>query len=338
MTYRIHFTAEDLARTRIAEAPMPLSELHLAARALRDRSQPVRLGAWRRRALPRLTSRAWMALSLIPPVGWSPTFLTPAHPGELDDLLDQVRATPTTMIDTELAAIAERQPLPAWTSNLPHDATLRDDLFDGLSDLHAELVAPYWTQAVDCFTADRTLRLRQFLNGGVDHLLARANPQWLRWNPPVLEIRNPVDYDLHLRGQGVLLVPSVFGTRSFVGDDAHAQAQPTVSYPVADDDRLLRLTALTPRPTPPRHTAPVSALLGHTRAAVLNSIAEHPGCSTKELAALIGISPPSASEHATVLRAAGLIHTNRHRNTALHTPTTVGLKLLNASGPPPHRS
>ncbi|WP_327585621.1 helix-turn-helix domain-containing protein [Nonomuraea sp. NBC_00507] len=63
-----------------------------------------------------------------------------------------------------------------------------------------------------------------------------------------------------------------------------------------------------------------ASVLGRTRAAVLHAIAEHPACSTKELAAHIGIAPASASEHTTRLREAGLVHTVRSRNMALHSP------------------
>lgn len=62
---------------------------------------------------------------------------------------------------------------------------------------------------------------------------------------------------------------------------------------------------------------------------MLTSIAEHPGCTTTELAATTHIAVASASEHTTVLRDAGLISTIRHRNTALHSPTSLGLALLN---------
>jgi DNA-binding MarR family transcriptional regulator len=70
------------------------------------------------------------------------------------------------------------------------------------------------------------------------------------------------------------------------------------------------------------------ALLGRTRAAVLCAIIEMPGCSTSELAAAARVSLASASEHATVLRSAGLITTVRHRQTARHAPTAVGSALL----------
>ncbi|CAG6391888.1 hypothetical protein NMG29_30840 [Streptomyces cocklensis] len=43
MAYRIHFTVEDLARTRVAEPP-PLMELSAAVRVLQTRSHPVWFG------------------------------------------------------------------------------------------------------------------------------------------------------------------------------------------------------------------------------------------------------------------------------------------------------
>jgi DNA-binding transcriptional ArsR family regulator len=82
------------------------------------------------------------------------------------------------------------------------------------------------------------------------------------------------------------------------------------------------------------NTAPhLAALLGRTRAAILSSIAERPGCTTTELAMAARISPSSASEHATVLRAAGLVSSARHRQTVLHTLTSTGDSLLAANGP-----
>lgn len=150
----------------------------------------------------------------------------------------------------------------------------------------------------------------------------------MRWNPPTLEIRmlNGVDVDLHLKGQGIILAPSAFGARTTVDDGA---PQPVITYPAGHDQPLLRATTFAPHPDLHRSSPAVPALLGRTRAAVLNTIAEHPGCSTKELATLAGIAPATASEHATVLREAGLITTGRDRNAVFHNPTDLDLALLN---------
>ncbi|MFE2180509.1 ArsR/SmtB family transcription factor [Streptomyces sp. NPDC059455] len=134
----------------------------------------------------------------------------------------------------------------------------------------------------------------------------------------MLEIRMPngVDHDLRLEGQGIVLVPSVFGVRSIV--DNSLREQPTVTYPVQREQPLDRLTAFAPESGAPSSARALAALLGRTRAVVLRVIADHPGCSTKDLASLTDLAPASASEHATVLREAGLVITRRYRNTALH--------------------
>ncbi|RGD57115.1 ArsR family transcriptional regulator [Kitasatospora xanthocidica] len=327
MVYRIHFTSQDLARTRPA-GPMPFAELLAAARALQDRSRAARLDPWRRSVLGRLPERARMALSLAPADGWGPTFLMPAVAGRPEELLERVRATPGRLVAAELAAIAEHQPVPGWARRLAEDGALREELAQSLGLLYEHLVGRYWSRITDCYAADRAVRMRQFLGGGVELLLAGASPRWMRWKPPVLEVRSRVDHDLRLQGQGVLLAPSVFAKRAMVSDDSHGLPQPAVTFPIDDGRPAGWPDLLGPDPAPAGSGPTVTALLGRTRAAVLRVIADHPGCSTKELAVLAGITPSSASEHATVLREARLIGTSRYRNTALHSPTALGLGLL----------
>lgn len=320
--FRIHFTAHDLARTRVATAPLPLLELRLAASTLRDHRPSVRLDPWRA-GLPRLPDEARMALALCAPEGCcSPGFLTPPQEGAVEDALERVRATPGPDIRHELSVMARYQTVPAWTRDLDRDAGLRRRLYDGIGLLFDCLLRPYWERISSVFAADRTRRMHQLLDGGVESLLTQANPQWMRWNPPVLEVRmaSGLDRDLYLDGRGIVLMPSFFFTRTVVYED---DTQPVISCPAAHDQPLQHLTVLA---SPDRGN--LAALIGATRAAVLTAVAEHPGCSTKQLATLTHIAPPSASEHATVLRQAGLIHTTRHRNTALHTPTPLGVRLL----------
>jgi len=330
MTYRIHFTTLDLARTRVTNAPMPGLELHFALRTLQNRSQPARWDAWRRRARARLTDEARMALSLVPPIGYAPTFLTPPQIDTPGAMLEAMRTMPRSAVGAELAAIADRQFIPSWAHRLGDDPELYAKLSDGVRSLYATLVEPHWTQITDLVRADQAVRVRQLLTGGIERVLAEANPRWMRWKPPVLEIWMPkgIERDLHLEGQGVVLMPSVFHPRTTVDDET--RPQPIVSYPAGLEHPLHSLSVVTPTAPARRRMSAVAALLGTTRSAVLTVIAEHPGSSTKELAALVGIAPASASEHATVLRDAGLISTVRYRNAALHSVTNLGLALLNA--------
>ena len=68
--------------------------------------------------------------------------------------------------------------------------------------------------------------------------------------------------------------------------------------------------------------------MGRNRAAVLSAIAH--GCTTTELAGRVGISLTAASQHASVLRNAGLITTRRQGSAVLHVLTPLGIELLRA--------
>jgi DNA-binding transcriptional ArsR family regulator len=74
--------------------------------------------------------------------------------------------------------------------------------------------------------------------------------------------------------------------------------------------------------------AALAALVGRNRAAVLRATAH--GCTTTELADRVGISLASASQHASVLRDAGLITTRRQGSAVLHVLTPLGAELLQA--------
>ncbi|MFD7020614.1 ArsR/SmtB family transcription factor [Streptomyces sp. NPDC059928] len=330
MVYRFHFTSADLARTRVAEAAPPLGELSIALRVLQDRNQDLRFGAWRRQVRARLAPRARMVLDLTPMHGWAPAFMSPGGPGGVPELLEQMAATPRTHLRADLAVIARRQGLPAWAHRLGEDPDLLRQLVGALGEIHATVLAPYWPQVTACLAADRALRARHMLHGGVERLLSGLYPPRIRWRAPVLEVdlMSGLDGDVHLQSRGLLLMPSMFATQAPLVDP-DVEPQPILTYPAHHDPATGPTPLLAARPpadgTP---AAPLSALLGRTRAAVLHAITQRPGCTTGELADALGIGPSSASQHATVLREAGLITTLRHRNTALHTPTPAALALL----------
>ncbi|MFC0597600.1 winged helix-turn-helix domain-containing protein [Streptomyces palmae] len=332
--YRIHFTVEDLARTRVAQAPPPLWELSVAVRHLQEDNNSVRFAAWRRRALAGLLPQARLVLELTPILGWLPTFMAPAELGSPQEMLERGRSTPRSEIRRSLASVAERQPLPAWTQHLAGDHRLLRQFLTGLENVHNQLLAPYWPQVTTLTTADQTARLREAATSGMERMFALLSPRRIRWNLPVLEIAmvSGREGELHLEGRGLLMVPSVFSCGAPL-IEPHAQPQPTLTYPagLAEQSRALPLYSPPARPASPAAPSSLASVLGRTRADVLHTIAEHPACSTKQLAALVGIAQASASEHATSLREAGLVHTVRHRNAALHSPTSVGIALLNAS-------
>ncbi len=185
-------------------------------------------------------------------------------------------------------------------------------------------------------------RGRLMVQSGVGALLDSLRPMAV-WTPPVLQIPGyrPLfhpEADFHLAGRALVLAPSVFcGPIPQLFDSAQADTIVMV-YPALNSP--VDAAALWASPTDTRQVdAPVppalSALLGRTRAIVLCVIADHPACTTTQLAQRAGISPASASEHATTLRSAGLTTLTRERKAALHTLTHLGLTLLNSNDSAP---
>lgn len=180
-------------------------------------------------------------------------------------------------------------------------------------------MAPYWPGLAALLAADRAARTRQLGDGGIEEVLHALGPR-MRWRPPVLEVqtRAEVEYDYHLGGRGLVLAPGAFS--SYVPCDPDEE-QPTLYYEVAPDSDRHPLLA----PLGGPHGG-LAALLGHSRAAVLEVIAD--GVTTGQLARRVGLSPASASEHAGVLRRAGLVATRRSGRFSHHTLTALGSELL----------
>lgn len=189
-----------------------------------------------------------------------------------------------------------------------------------LRSYHRAAIEPYWPQIQARVEADRAVRGRALLDGGAGELLDSLPPV-LRWRAPVLEADYPVDRDLHLDGRGLLLQPSFF-----------CRGNPVVYRDPSLPPVLVYAAEHTPDPAFGDTGGPsLGRLVGHTRSAVLQAIRY--GCTTSELARRAGVSLASASQHAAVLRDAGLVLTLRHGNAVLHTLTPLGAALLRGGAP-----
>jgi DNA-binding transcriptional ArsR family regulator len=323
---RIVFSGEDILRTRVAPGPDPVWELVLSLHALQERSSDPLTAGWRRTVVDRLRrSGAGEGLRLLfalaPPRGYFPDFLTPPQGlGGFEAGLAAVRDTPTPRLHRDLTLLAAGTDLPEGATALARgEPAARVELTDSMRRYGALALDPYWSPIRAAVEADRTRRARALLDGGVEALLTSLRPV-ARWAGGVLEIQDyPTSRELDLAGRGLLLVPSFFcaGTPVALLDP---ELPPVLVYPV---DRLAALT--TPAPAGAGRGALV-ALLGRTRAAVL--AASDTGCTTGEVARRLRISPASASQHTAVLRNAGLLVSQRDRNTVLHTLTPLGRAVL----------
>ncbi|MER6910969.1 winged helix-turn-helix domain-containing protein [Streptomyces sp. NPDC000594] len=342
---RIHFTGDDLARVRMAAKPDVLWETILSFHRLRERRRAQMFGEWRSEARARLNGETNLLSALVPPRGYFPDFLTPPGAGGgLDAGLEVIRATPPERMHIELSLVpagrGALEKFPERAAERGSDGTAeRSGRLAGLAEgrpgalarlvcvlrgYHRAAIEPYWGHIQARVEADRAIRGRALLDGGAAELLGTLPPV-LRWRAPVLEADYPVDRELHLDGRGLLLQPSLFcrGTPVVYRD---VTLPPVLVYPVAH----------TPDPafgegTPGGLGPSLGRLVGHTRSAVLQAIRY--GCTTSELARRAGVSLASASQHAAVLRDAGLVLTLRHGNSVLHTLTPLGAALLRGGAP-----
>ncbi|WP_329169851.1 winged helix-turn-helix domain-containing protein [Streptomyces decoyicus] len=316
---RIHFSAGDLARTRVADGPDPLWESVLSLHQLRERQSDPAMARWQRHVVRNCRAALRLLVPLVPIRGYFPDFLTPAESAEGFEVgLDALLSTPRAQLCGQISQLAVERPVDPWVRSVAEGASpVLHRLGEALRDYRHHALGTSWQRIRARIEADRTWRARTQWYGGTDAMLRTFGPA-LCWRPPVLESDYPVDMDLHLEGRGLLLIPSHFCHRTPVAL-ADPSLPPTLVYPARPAG-----SGLTP---PSAVEGPhLARLLGHTRAAVLESLGGE--CTTSELARRAGVSLSSASEHAAVLRSAGLISSNRLRNCVHHSLTPVGLALL----------
>lgn len=319
---RLHFTSTDLARVRLRPPP-PMTEVVHGFELLRQRTDAVVFDDWRRRTRRRLDSSVRPLADLVPPRGWWPAFLNPHHAeGGMDAALEAIHSTPRSSLRSALTNIAKDRPLPQWTLRLAEgDREALTRLTNAVRAFHDAGIAPYQHGLRARRDAELAMRGHILAEGGLDRLLQTLHPR-IRWQSPTLSVPWPKDRDFDLAGRGLTLMPSVF---SRAEPEPYLDSDPPVLvYPVPRDPVDLK-TIWQPAGTPGTPGA-LAALLGRTRAATLDVIAA--GCTTSELARRLAISPASASEHASILRGAGLVVSQRHRNTTRHTLTPLGRALL----------
>ncbi|WP_051432829.1 ArsR/SmtB family transcription factor [Promicromonospora kroppenstedtii] len=332
---RFHFTADDLARVRIAPGPDPMWETLLSAHLVNQRSGSMLFEPWRARVLTGLPPAARMLLRLAPPRGYSPDFLTPVDgsgapltgPDTFEVGLDAVLSTPRARLRHDISRLTHGRTPHLWMRDLADgSASAVRGLGVAMRAYHRQAIGPYWSGILAAVDVDRAARTRAWVEGGTEHALRSLHPA-IRWQHPVLSVATAAERDVHLAGRGLLIVPSYFCHRAPISL-ADPELPPLLLYPItheqvwtgwrpedrADEDGGRRLTAL----------------LGRTRAAVLRELGT--GATTTELAQRLAISPASASEHATVLRNAGLVTSGRERNTVLHALTPLGRTLLDGDG------
>ncbi|MCX5231073.1 helix-turn-helix domain-containing protein [Streptomyces sp. NBC_00233] len=328
---RLHFTAADLRRITLAPAANALSETVLSLRlglcpGLR-RGARVRTAArqWHESLRGGASVRAGVLAELLTDDGFVPDFLLQPSAHDFAEALESAASTPPERLALDLG-IPE---VSGWNGGLGRPGRWAHDLAQGAPAASAALVddtrgyfrtaiEPLWPRIRSDALTDRALRAEMLLRGGVDALLTTLGTTW-NWQPPTLHLPSASTYDIPLCGRGLLLVPSWFATGPMVM--YRPEAATVLVYPLYDDGAGAgRTEGSGERPEA------LAALLGRNRAQVL-ALLRSPATTTA-LAERAALSLAAASQHAGVLRGAGLITTVRTGTSVLHSLTPLGASLL----------
>ncbi len=305
---RLWLDYEDLTRIRVLPGLSPITQTVFSAQALRT-------GA-------RLGGPSRMLLDLVPPGRLLPDFLTPYTdvPG-LESELDAVASTPVRRIRAELERSYGPRPPASWVTRLAAgDGETMRTLVRGLRDFHRAALADRWAVLTPHLRAEASGLARTMASEGIGTALGRLHPA-IRWTPPVLEIETLRDGDVRLQGRGLqfLFSPFVTGPRVQVVGDRPAAVVVPASRP------------------PGGAEGDPSAVFGRTRAAVIRIVGADGELTTGALASRLGVSAASASQHATALRGAGLLTSERRGRTVHHALTPLGERFLRGGAGPRSR-
>jgi DNA-binding transcriptional ArsR family regulator len=266
-----------------------------------------------------------MLLDLVPPRGYAPDFLSPVAGGsDPKDGIETVLDTPRLRIAEDLDRRFGGQQRPSWTGGLVRkDGAIMRALGKSMRSYFDTAIRPYWSY-ISMAAEDKSTAIRNTARGPVGQILRlKDRPADRTAIRTVIDLPYSTDQELHLRGRGLTLVPAFFCTGHPVTFREPA-LPPVLLYPI-DHEPISFLTRAA-RGTGPTEEV-LRRLFGGTRAAVLRALSDRVH-TTGGIARSLGISIASASEHASLLRAAGLVASERCGNTVQHWLTPLGLEFL----------
>jgi len=314
---------DDLARVRFGVAPAPLVETVLGFAELRHLGRRPDPDSWVSQARRAFPVAARPLHDLIPASGPWPLFLDPAV-ADLAEGLELVSATSRSQLRVQLATMWRRagQP-PTWLKALADgDQEALATVVHALRAFYLACVAPNWPRITASFDGEVAQRAAVLSRGGLEELFGSLHPDVsLRagslWRSARALARAGIAAEFRLEGRGLQILPSMLwtGPPLFSVFPSGPLAN-TMIYPARRDVRFGHAA----------RAGDLDAVIGRTRARVLRALREP--CSTTGLADRVGISVSSASEHATALRGADLVRTERQGQGVSHSLTSLGRALL----------
>ncbi|WP_053849395.1 helix-turn-helix transcriptional regulator [Streptomyces sp. NRRL B-24085] len=324
---RFEVSVEDLLRSRFALSPA--MDLCLLLRSLAGQNRPLPR-AWAARLLPaferlRRETELDAVLALHTPQS-GPNFVAPPPRGLTQTWADDlavIRATPLEAARLEFATTA--------TGRAARDPRVRAvlDSADAVSRIAEamdrawqELLATDWPQLRAICERDVVHRVGVIGEHGWATAIESLHPS-IDWRAGGIEIGAfPPAGNVHLVGDGLLLIPSVF-----VANIAAHLEDPwprTLIYPARGTAALWGEQETGPRPDA------LTALVGRARARLLSAL-DAPA-STSHLARSLAMAPGAVGDHLAILRDAGLLVRARSGRSVLYRRTPLGEALVAASG------
>ncbi|MFJ3219475.1 ArsR/SmtB family transcription factor [Kitasatospora sp. NPDC086801] len=342
MRVAVAFGARDLANVRFAISPIQ----HLLVGLQRDGGAPLPARRWliglQQNSGAPLPARRWWravrsrvparALPLIELVTanqlYIPDFLTPPIPlvpggVSIADELDVISAVSAEQVHGELARYAELGPMPRPVAQLLDGGTSQlNRLLRAAHALYSTCLADDWPDMAKLLNADIGMRRGIIGDQGTGRMLAGihtafSDPTCFEFTLFGLAPAVPEQLE-RTAAPGLVLSPNLFLGGMLSLAIASPWQQPLFAYTASDT--VLR---------PPADVDGLTSLIGKGKAAALRAIGT--GCTTTELAVRLGVSAPAASQHASTLRAAGMITSIRDGQRVVHSLTSLGTGLLTAN-------
>lgn len=322
---------QDLGRTRIAVSPLQNMVIGFWAHEPSREAQ-----SWQRTHRRNVPRAAAPLLELINAHPWYvPDFLTPVLPATGDASgaafaaeLDAMRSVTDARIQDELRYIDALPGVPRSVLELREGSGRHlARLVDAARSLFRTCLAEDWPVIEQRLRADVAQRGAQMATAGPASMLAGLSSK-LTWSDGstltaeldrCLRKRGALEMTVSLSGHGLLLMPSPFtGPDSLaITGSVNGSRQAVVAY---------HATGTTPEAAAVHGRDALTVLVGRGRARALRAI--QGTATTTDLALRLGVGKSTASEHAAVLRAAGLVTTHRVGRSVRHTTTELGRRLL----------
>ncbi|MGA4941007.1 ArsR family transcriptional regulator [Streptomyces cinereoruber] len=319
---RVHFTAEDFARTRFAARPAPLQELHAALTTAVTRSGGPLFAPWRGRVLRSLPAASSPLADLVP-AGRPPSFLDVLG-DTVAEGFERIRATSPVLVRSELERVHGAAPAPRWIHDLRGgEEAAWHTLRRAQQAAYETVLAPVWSVVQDLHREEFTRYALTAAGHGVAAALTGLAPG-SRLHEGVWEWPGAAPArDVRLDGRGLVLLPTFHHPAGPLLHDAPDRPA-VLTYPAGP--------GLPPAAEGPAVSAEaLAAVLGRTRLDALRLLAEPH--TTTSLARALRVSNATASSHAAALRAAGMAATTRTGRSVTHRRTALGTLVAGAWPP-----